>query len=286
MFDVTLEAFFGRHLLCIHAPTCGYGPALEHNGDLYSCDHFVEPKSPAGQHPQDAHADAGGLARAARVRRRQARHAHRPVPGCKVRHLCNGGCPKDRFALSKDGEPGQNYLCAGPRAVLHAHRPDVPEDGRAASAAPRAVRGHGVGRGRRRQARTVRTLPLRQRQEVSFLSRQREHRTSTEGESIHGDEETEHPHPLGRRHRSVQHQRLQPRHDGLQDAQHRPHRQRRRAVHRLVRPAELHRRPRRVHHRAVADPHRPDQGRPAGRARGHEDRRPDHRRACSRTTAT
>jgi len=42
LFDVTLEAFFGRHLLCLHAPTCGYGPALEHNGDLYSCDHFVE----------------------------------------------------------------------------------------------------------------------------------------------------------------------------------------------------------------------------------------------------
>jgi uncharacterized protein len=44
LFDVTLEAHFGRHLLCIHAPTCGYGPALESNGDLYSCDHFVEPK--------------------------------------------------------------------------------------------------------------------------------------------------------------------------------------------------------------------------------------------------
>ena len=56
LFDVTLEACFGRHLLCIHAPTCGYGPALEHNGDLYSCDHFVEPKFLLGQHPQDAHA--------------------------------------------------------------------------------------------------------------------------------------------------------------------------------------------------------------------------------------
>jgi len=43
LFDVTLEAMFRRHLLCIHAPTCGYGPVLEHNGDLYSCDHFVEP---------------------------------------------------------------------------------------------------------------------------------------------------------------------------------------------------------------------------------------------------
>jgi uncharacterized protein len=44
LFDVTLEAYFGRHLLCIHAPTCGYGPALKHNGDLYPCDHFVEPR--------------------------------------------------------------------------------------------------------------------------------------------------------------------------------------------------------------------------------------------------
>ena len=55
---------------------------------------------------------------------------------------------------------------------------------------------------------------------------------------------------------------------------------RRRAVHRLVRAAELHRRPRRVHHRAVADPHRPHQGRPARRAGGHEEGRPDDRRRC------
>ena len=72
----------------------------------------------------------------------------------------------------------------------------------------------------------------------------------------------------------------QPRHDGLQDAEHRPHRQRRRAVHRLVRPAELHGRPRRVRHRPVADPHRPHEGRPAGRAGRHEDGRPDDRHAA------
>ena len=100
------------------------------------------------------------------------------------------------------------------------------------------------------------------------------------GASQRPGQETQHPRHLGRRHRPVQHQRLQPRHDGLQDAQHRPHRQGRRAVHRLVRAAELHRRPRRVHHRAVADPHRPHQGRPAGRARGHEEGGPDHRHAA------
>ncbi len=58
---------------------------------------------------------------------------------------------------------------------------------------------------------------------------------------------------------------LQPRHHGLPHAQHRPHRQGRRDLHRFLRPAELHRRPRRLHHRAVADPHRPDQGRHARR---------------------
>ncbi len=113
LFDVTLEAYFGRHLLCIHAPTCGYGPALESNGDLYSCDHYVEPDyrlgnihethmltlvaSPAQRKFGDGKRD--GLT--AQCRR------------CEVRSLCNGGCPKDRFARSRDGEPGHNYLCAG-----------------------------------------------------------------------------------------------------------------------------------------------------------------------------
>ena len=73
--------------------------------------------------------------------------------------------------------------------------------------------------------------------------------------------ETEHPDHLGRRHRLVQYQRLQPRHHGVPHPEHRPHRQRRRDVHRLVRPAKLYRRPCRLHHWPVADPHRADQGR-------------------------
>lgn len=66
MFDVTLEAYFGRHLLCIHAPTCGYGPALEYNGDVYSCDHFVEPRYKLGN-IHDTHRATGGLPRAAQI---------------------------------------------------------------------------------------------------------------------------------------------------------------------------------------------------------------------------
>jgi uncharacterized protein len=113
LFDVTLEAYFGRHLLCIHAPTCGYGPALEFNGDLYSCDHFVEPKYLLGN-IHETHM----LKLIASAQQRKFGDDKRDLlttqcQRCVVKPLCNGGCPKDRFAVSRDGEPRQNYLCEG-----------------------------------------------------------------------------------------------------------------------------------------------------------------------------
>jgi uncharacterized protein len=113
MFDVTLEAYFGRHLLCIHAPTCGYGPALEHNGDVYSCDHFVEPRYLLGNIHKTPLVQLVASA-AQRKFGDDKRDTLTPqCQRCEVRGLCNGGCPKDRFALSSEGDPGQNYLCAG-----------------------------------------------------------------------------------------------------------------------------------------------------------------------------
>lgn len=113
MFDVTLEAYFGRHLLCIHAPTCGYGPALEYNGDVYSCDHFVEPRYLLGNIHQTPLVQLVASA-AQRKFGDDKRDSLTPqCQRCEVRGLCNGGCPKDRFALSSDGDPGQNYLCGG-----------------------------------------------------------------------------------------------------------------------------------------------------------------------------
>jgi uncharacterized protein len=113
LFDVTLEAFFGRHLLCIHAPTCGYGPALEHNGDLYTCDHFVEPKYKLGNIHQTHMLRLVASPEMRRFGDDKRDKLTAQCRNCKVLNWCNGGCPKDRFALSKDGEPGQNYLCAG-----------------------------------------------------------------------------------------------------------------------------------------------------------------------------
>jgi uncharacterized protein len=113
LFDVTLEAFFGRHLLCIHAPTCGQGPALEYNGDLYSCDHFVEPRFRLGNIHETHMLKLVASAEQRKFGEDKRDTLTAQCRSCKVRNWCNGGCPKDRFAISRDGEPGQNYLCAG-----------------------------------------------------------------------------------------------------------------------------------------------------------------------------
>jgi uncharacterized protein len=113
LFDVTLEAYFGRHTLCIHAPTCGNGPALEHNGDVYSCDHFVEPSYRLGN-IHETHLQKLVSSPQQRKFGNDKRDSLTPqCQRCEVRTLCNGGCPKDRFVLSSDGDAGQNYLCAG-----------------------------------------------------------------------------------------------------------------------------------------------------------------------------
>jgi uncharacterized protein len=113
MFDVTLEAYFNRHLLCIHAPTCGYGPALEHNGDVYTCDHFVEPAYKLGNLHDTPLADLVASPQMQRFGLDKRDRLTGQCRSCPVRQLCNGGCPKDRFMQSKSGEAGHNYLCEG-----------------------------------------------------------------------------------------------------------------------------------------------------------------------------
>ena len=174
LFDVTLEAFFGRHLLCIHAPTCGYGPALEHNGDLYICDHFVEPKYKLGNIHQTHMLELVASAEQRKFGQDKLDTLTAQCRDCKVRNWCNGGCPKDRFALSRDGEPGQNYLCPGWSS-------SSPTPGR-----PSTSWCNCCGRGRPpadvmawvaeqdSEARRLSAVPLRQRQEVPLLPRRQD----------------------------------------------------------------------------------------------------------------
>lgn len=114
IFDVALAAWAGLSpSLCIFQETCGTALAMEHNGDLYSCDHFVEPGYLLGNIQEQ---DLIALVNSEQQRRfglakRDALPAY--CRACEVRFACNGGCPKNRFTMTPGGEPGLNYLCDG-----------------------------------------------------------------------------------------------------------------------------------------------------------------------------
>jgi uncharacterized protein len=110
--------------MCVFEPTCGLGLALEHNGDLYSCDHFVEPDYLLGNIM-----DTPMIEMVTSQRQRQFGSDKRDTlprycRQCEVRFACHGECPKNRFRTTPDGEPGLNHLCAGWKAFFH--RADEP----------------------------------------------------------------------------------------------------------------------------------------------------------------
>lgn len=112
-FDVTLAALFGQYSLCVHAPECGGALAMEHNGDVYSCDHYVEPGYRLGNVAIDDFRAMVGSDFQREFGRSKRTALPRQCVECPVRWACHGGCPKDRFAKTRDGEGGLNYLCAG-----------------------------------------------------------------------------------------------------------------------------------------------------------------------------
>jgi uncharacterized protein len=115
-FDGVLASWLrGYSTLCIFQPVCGEGVALEHNGDVYSCDHFVEPKHLLGNIMDRPLGEliAGDAQRAFGRRKSESLPAY--CRACKYLFACNGECPKNRFASTPDGEAGLNYLCPGLR---------------------------------------------------------------------------------------------------------------------------------------------------------------------------
>jgi uncharacterized protein len=120
MFDVSLAAWTGQGgVLCIFAETCGAAMALEHNGDLYSCDHYVEPRHLLGSVLDTPLAELAGKAEQQVFGRSKAATLPRYCKECEVRFVCNGGCPKNRILQTPDGEPGLNYLCEGYRSFFN-----------------------------------------------------------------------------------------------------------------------------------------------------------------------
>jgi uncharacterized protein len=125
MFDAALASWVGAPpALCIFAETCGNAVALEHNGDLYSCDHFVEPKHLLGniRRVHMLQLVDSDQQRAFGAAKRDSLPAY--CRSCDVRFACHGECPKNRFTRTPDGEPGLNYLCAGYKGFFtHIDRP-------------------------------------------------------------------------------------------------------------------------------------------------------------------
>lgn len=125
LFESALASWTGlQPSMCIFAETCGNALALEHNGDLYACDHYVEPEYRLGNITERHMVElvTSDQQRAFGEAKRDT--LPRYCRECEVRFACNGECPRNRFLHTPDGEPGLNYLCAGYKTFFnHIDRP-------------------------------------------------------------------------------------------------------------------------------------------------------------------
>jgi uncharacterized protein len=113
-FDTALANWHGEPAgICVFSETCGLAVALEHNGDLYSCDHYVEPDYLLGNINDKPMVEL--IASEKQIEFGLAKRDSLPefCRNCEVRFACHGGCPKNRFTKTPDGEDGLNYLCGG-----------------------------------------------------------------------------------------------------------------------------------------------------------------------------
>ena len=114
MFDATLANWCGVPPgICSLAPTCGHSAAMEHNGDLFSCDHFVFPQHLLGNIRTNSITSMmyGDQQKAFGLSKRN--ELTRQCKECQYLFACNGECPKNRFTLDEYGNFGHNHLCAG-----------------------------------------------------------------------------------------------------------------------------------------------------------------------------
>jgi len=125
-FEETLTTTLGLSpSLCVFARECGRGLALEHNGDVFSCDHFVTPEHRLGNIRESPIVDLAALPQQAAFGRAKWDCLPSYCQACEVREYCNGECPKNRIAATPDGAPGLNYLCVGYRAYFNTVRPSM-----------------------------------------------------------------------------------------------------------------------------------------------------------------
>ncbi|OGD20237.1 MAG: anaerobic sulfatase maturase [Candidatus Aminicenantes bacterium RBG_16_63_16] len=125
--EAARTAFGQEHSLCLFRPVCGDIPVLERNGDVFSCDHFVDEDHRLGNIRETPLAALIESRAQRSFGRAKLESLPRACRACEVLDMCNGECPKNRFALAPDGEPGLNYLCPGYRKFFNRVRPFVAE---------------------------------------------------------------------------------------------------------------------------------------------------------------
>lgn len=123
--EAARTAFRQEHTLCIFKVTCGGVPVVEHNGDFYSCDHYVNSENLVGNINKTTL--SGLLDSPGQKAFGKAKQSSLPryCRDCEVLEMCNGECPKNRFIHTPDGEPGLNYLCPGYKLFFNHCRPFV-----------------------------------------------------------------------------------------------------------------------------------------------------------------
>ena len=123
IFDVTLANWAGERAgLCIFTETCGDATAMEHNGDLFSCDHFVYDEYKLGNIMETDLIEMIKSERQQKFGRDKRDKLPRYCFECDYRFACHGECPKNRISLSPSGEPGLNYLCPAYKSFFsHVH---------------------------------------------------------------------------------------------------------------------------------------------------------------------
>jgi len=113
-FEAAVEAWMGRtNPLCTLGPLCGKGLAMEPNGDVYSCDHYVYPEYKLGNVFERDLDDMAFSAKQQKFGFDKIRTLTNQCQQCDYQFACFGECPKNRFVRAYDGEAGQNYLCQG-----------------------------------------------------------------------------------------------------------------------------------------------------------------------------
>jgi uncharacterized protein len=123
--EAARTAFNQEHTLCIFKESCGGVPVVEHNGNFYSCDHYVNQEHLIGNINTMSISEM--LESAGQIDFGMAKHNSLPqyCIDCEVIKMCNGECPKNRFMYTPAGEPGLNYLCTGYKRFFTHIRPFI-----------------------------------------------------------------------------------------------------------------------------------------------------------------